>query len=359
MRQRKFKNYQDRDKEQRQGLVSAPEQNEAENQEQERLTVGFRPSALMQTNGRGTVKLLKAQQQFLVEKAGQVYGNRGVQRLLETARGSVAPGLQRRAEAISSKSTGKVQRDDDATAKAEWKAHPKIHSHFENGLDTYLELRPMYQAKGLTNPAEYLDAHIKPVSFFGHKTPANDVLETPLKTAEATLKNNQVTPAVSSFWAFVPRKTAAGKLSNHAMGRAVDINPGENPHIKSKQDILVIEAVTGVDLGAKQSAEDMREASESFKQDFTKAWIDEQKAELKELGKIPRAKRSAEDKKRIKELQKLTVAIKVRHSVLNSYAKKGFFNLQQELVDALVGAGFSWGGGWKNEKDFMHFEISQ
>jgi hypothetical protein len=50
---------------------------------------------------------------------------------------------------------------------------------------------------------------------------------------------------------------------------------------------------------------------------------------------------------------------KKRQSVLNGYAKKGFFNLQQELVDALVGAGFSWGGGWKSEKDFMHFEIPQ
>jgi len=43
--------------------------------------------------------------------------------------------------------------------------------------------------------------------------------------------------------------------------------------------------------------------------------------------------------------------------ILDGYARTGFFNLEQPLIDALVGAGFGWGGNWRSRKNFMHFEL--
>src|SRR5262245_44455145 len=147
---------------------------------------------------------------------------------------------------------------------AEWNAHPRFHPHFANGLQQYEDLRPLYQAQEIANPADYLDQHIVHVTFFGHSTPAHDAMRAPLQSAENTLTTAGVTRTITSFWGFVPRRIAGAGLSNHTLSRAVDINPAGNPRIIDEQEILVIRAVTNVDLGQSQTAAAMRQASQDF-----------------------------------------------------------------------------------------------
>jgi|GEM_PF-5003728 len=241
-------------------------------------------------------------------------------------------------------------------ALAEWNAHPKIHRHFNKpSFETYLELRPLYQGKGIQNPAEYLDKNIVPVTFFGKTTPAHIDMRAPLQTAQQILQSQNSPPQLDYFYSFVPRKTAKGILSKHALGRAVDINHNRNPWVLNREEILVIEAATGVNLGQLQTYVDMRRASQKFQETFTQSWVDKQTQELKDLedqGNVAQNKKQS-----TKELQHLIDAINKRRTELDKYARFGFLNLDQALVDALIKAKLEWGGHWIKSKDFMHFEL--
>lgn len=243
-------------------------------------------------------------------------------------------------------------------ARQEWEAHPNIHHHFRfpgvNALEEYRRLRPAYQAAGIQNPAQYLANNIIQVQFFGRGIPVHQDLRQPLNNAEAALQNIQ--PNIANIGGFVPRLTARGNLSNHALGRAIDINPGTNPHIRNQNDIRVIRAVTGVDLGQRQDAQAMRNASQQFQNQFGDAWVQQQRTELEQLNNFM-GPLTAEQAQRRTELQELLNAIRARRNQLNEYAQEGFLTLEQPLIDALTNAGFEWGGEWHTEKDFMHFEI--
>lgn len=219
-----------------------------------------------------------------------------------------------------------------ANAQSQWEAHPAVHRHFNNSFDRYSQLLPLYQARGVQNPAAYIENNIIEVSFYGRRTPAHQDMAAPLAEAEAALQEQNFDSDIQRFWSFNARASSSGRLSQHAVGRAVDINPPENPFIQNSIDIEVIRAVTGVNLGEPQDAETSRQASLDFQANFTQDWIDQQSAALKRK-------------------------IRRRQARLELYAQNGFMNLQQSLIDAFVNAGFVWGGNWNRSKDYMHFEI--
>lgn len=234
--------------------------------------------------------------------------------------------------------TESAQREQQAASataqsqpEAQWLAHPGIHRYFRN-QQNYVALLPFYQARGITNPAHYVQTNIVQVRFLGMSTPAHRDMLAPLAAAENVLREQDVIPNISRFWSFNPRLSASGTLSQHAVGRAVDINAAENPHVRHPIDIQVIAAVAGVDLGQRQNPEDMRRASTTFQRDFTQDWVAQQPENLQRH-------------------------IRQRRQVLDRYAQNGFLNLEQSLIDALTGAGFTWGGAWNRSKDFMHFEL--
>ena len=41
----------------------------------------------------------------------------------------------------------------------------------------------------------------------------------------------------------------------------------------------------------------------------------------------------------------------------SKYAREGFLNLPKDVVMAMKGAGFKWGGDWETHKDLMHFDM--
>jgi hypothetical protein len=226
------------------------------------------------------------------------------------------------------------------SAQQEWQAVPGIHRHFhgdtaQEKFARYLDLRPLYQqAAGASDPAAWINEHIVALSFFGKSTPGHRDLRGPLAAAEDALRRQGSTPRISRFWGFVPRtmRTQA-KLSNHALGRAVDIDPATNPHVHNRDEILVIREATRVDLGRPQPHEVMRRASRHFQETFSRTWLEQQSREVRDAAARRRAK-------------------------LEEYASVGFLTLEQPLIDALVHAGFTWGGNWNAEKDFMHFDLA-
>jgi peptidoglycan hydrolase-like protein with peptidoglycan-binding domain len=231
--------------------------------------------------------------------------------------------------------------EETRSAEQEWRAVPAIHRHFhgdtpQERFARYLELRPLYRAAtGASDPAAWIARTIVSVSFLGKSTPAHRDLAAPLAAAEDTLRRGGSAPRVDWFWGFVPRamRTRA-QLSNHALGLAVDIDHKTNPHIHHRDEIRVILAATGVDLGLRQTHDALYRASARFREAYGPAWLEGQ----------PREVRDAAARQRVR---------------LDGFARSGFLTLDPRLVEALIGAGFVWGGDWQSEKDFMHFDLPQ
>ncbi|MFI7582794.1 M15 family metallopeptidase [Kocuria sp. M1N1S27] len=156
----------------------------------------------------------------------------------------------------------------------DWAAHPDQQRRFRGGgrptgtpRQRYDVLAPLYKARGIPRPMVYLATSITTARFFDFETPAHVDLAAALRTAEATLRAGGVTAApVTKVWALNPRTTSAGGWSNHADGRAVDIDPGTNPHLTSKAQRRIISLVTGTDMEAGgQGYDAMKNASDTFR----------------------------------------------------------------------------------------------
>jgi hypothetical protein len=229
-------------------------------------------------------------------------------------------------------------------AISEWNANPTIHVHYGRNFDgdphhSYLNLKRLYNRKGISDPAGYFSQNIVSITFFNKKTPGHNNLKAALTLAENTLKVKGKNYVLSSAWSFVPRtfNTDTNTLSNHASGKAIDINPATNPHILSSGEILVINKVCQHIFSngflAESNPDVFQQASTHFKQSFNESWISQQ-TDATVVNAINRNRRA-----------------------LNRYASNGFFDLPTPLVQALQNAGLEWGGTWKSAKDFMHFEI--
>ena len=233
-----------------------------------------------------------------------------------------------------------------AAAISEWNENSKVHHYFGsfdgNPRKSYLNLKRLYNKKGISNPAEYISTNIRRYTFFNKSSPGHIVLKQKLASAEQKLKAAGHTFSFQSAWSFVPRtfNSNINKLSNHAIGKAVDIDPQSNPHITNKGEMKVIEAVCGSILVngflRERDPDVFRRASDHFKTTFNSQWVSQQTDQS-----ILSVLRST---KRMKKLEK--------------YARLGFCTLPGPLVRALQNAGLSWGGAWSITKDFMHFETN-
>lgn len=230
------------------------------------------------------------------------------------------------------------------SAIGEWNANPGVHSHFGGNFDgdphnSYLNLKRLYNKKGINDPATYFTNNIVSVTFFNRRSPGHRDLKAALSTAENSLRSLGTNYTLNSAWSFVPRtfNTDINSLSNHALGKAIDIHPSTNPHVTSSSAILVINEVCRSFLPngflAESSPDVFRTASNHFRQTFNDAWVNQQTR------------------------SDIVNAIRKSRSTLNSYALKGFFDLPTPLVTALKNSGLSWGGNWRSAKDFMHFEL--
>ncbi len=238
--------------------------------------------------------------------------------------------------APSAPARGPVPAPDPETARAQWQANPRAHGYFGNSEATYLEFAPLFAQRGVGNAAAYLGDNMTSLRFFGRRQDGHRDLLAPLQAAESAMSGHTVDPPIRLFGCLNVRKIAGtNRLSFHALGRAIDLDYESNPHIKSADDFLVIQAVTGLDLRRERSPARLHEASRQFQRDFNEEWIARQ-SDRRVAAVL--AQRSARTR-------------------LQGYARRGFCTLYLPLIEALIAAGLNWGGSWSTSKDFMHFEL--
>jgi D-alanyl-D-alanine carboxypeptidase len=249
-------------------------------------------------------------------------------------------------------------------AIGEWNANSSIHGYFGNNFDgdphrSYLNLKRLYQARGINNPGNYIATNIVNITFFNRTTQGHKDLQAALNAAQTALTSAGHTFVLEvGTWSFVPRtfNNNINKLSNHALGRAIDINPKNNPQIASADEILVINAICSSILTSGLLAEtdfdNLQKASDRFQKNFNNTWVTQQEELLKDLEK------QKPNPTELSTQKKLVKAIKNSRPALNKYAANGFLNLPKALVEELQKAGLNWGGTWNSAKDFMHFELS-
>jgi hypothetical protein len=202
----------------------------------------------------------------------------------------------------------------------------------------YDTLCPLYKQQGIKRPLKYVHDNIVDIYFFGKYTVGHKDLKAKLQAAEKDLKDNKgYTDATRPFrkcWAFNPRTTSEGNWSNHADGKAIDIDEDTNPRLIKKQEREIITALTGIDVSAGDpgkaigvdSYQASRFASGLFQMLYSSKGMalkialleliatEEAKdvdAAKAELAGVPTGKKAtSDDKKRAKEIAKKVKALK-------------------------------------------------
>lgn len=208
----------------------------------------------------------------------------------------------------------------------------------------YDVLCPLYRDQGIKRPLKFVAEEIVDSDFFGHATPMHADLKTALKAAEATLNQAGVTTApFRKCWAFNPRTQSGGQWSNHADGKAIDIDEDSNPRLLDKGNRAVISALTDMDIsaanpGAAQRLDSYdagREASSRFQARYNAGGLaerveelageelelDEERQEIADaLGLIPTGKgtspKPTADQK--KDAAKLTTRLKAKQAEIKT-----------------------------------------
>jgi translation initiation factor 1 (eIF-1/SUI1) len=185
---------------------------------------------------------------------------------LQHAAGNQAVGTLLRQPTVTAPAA-KPKTDEEQWAE-DWNdpAFASAKRHFEGtdrpkgtAKERYDVLCPLYRQQGIKRPLKYVHDNIVEVRFFGHFTYAHKDLKAALKTAEDDLKKNKgyKDAPFRKCWAFNPRTTSEGNWSNHADGKAIDIDEDTNPRLIKKQERAVITALTGIDVSAPYPGKDM------------------------------------------------------------------------------------------------------
>ena len=156
---------------------------------------------------------------------------------------------------------------DEEQWEEDWNdtAFASARKHFEGtdrpkgtAKERYDVLCPLYKRQGIKRPLKYVHDNIVGTRFFGHFTYAHRDLKAALDTAEAALKAKGYKDApFRKCWAFNPRTTSEGNWSNHADGKAIDIDEDTNPRLIRERERAVITALTGIDVSAPYPGKDM------------------------------------------------------------------------------------------------------
>lgn len=155
----------------------------------------------------------------------------------------------------------------------------------------YLKLAKMYKAeKGIERPILWVRDNIVDGQFFEAKSPMHKDLQAALSAAESELKTKHgvTEQPFKGAWAFNPRTTTRGGWSNHAEGKAIDIDAASNPHLLEMREKKVINALTGMDVTASTRDDDdsygkLMEMSDLFQERYSLEGMDARIDELEEL----------------------------------------------------------------------------
>lgn len=322
----------------------------------------------------------------------RTYGNRHVQRVIASKKFIV-----RRQEAAPEQLPAQQQPQPQAppvnpVAQQVWNAHASIHAHFNNDVRqfetqtqqqwdnnrrahvhfhapqvaNYRRIYPSYFDIGINNPAQWIATNIRWPQFLGQRLNVHQDLVPMLTNVQTRVRNASAggNAGVNRVGGFVPRNITGGTtLSFHGVGRAIDINAGENPLFSltvNNQETgrsLVIRTVTGLDLRNTTDYTAQSNASQTFQNTFNDAWVQQQRQQLTQRQQAAQANPNDQQAAQaVTQQQRLVNAIDNNRAQLDNFAQNGFLNLQQVVVDEMQAEGFTWGGEWHTKKDYMHFE---
>ena len=152
-------------------------------------------------------------------------------------------------------------------------------------------------------------------------------------------------------------KFRLGTVSEHGLGKAVDIEAKKNP-ILSKEDWQFIETLTGKSVDRKKERW-QKEPEELWKDvaDLNLRFVKKLKEEVERIEKERAAATLASGKVKTEKKPKEPLdEILEKNKALKKY-KDGFFTLEWNLVKALHENGFTWGATFGNAVDLHHFEL--
>jgi hypothetical protein len=303
-----------------------------------RFTLGHEVAhAVQQRRGDSSKNMLTRGDRALLESEADLAGRAFATGVPFHVRGRAPSGVTLYQDIASSlQSQWEADWDDPAFAD--------LHYHFKNAgrpegtpKQRYMILCGFYLAhEKIDRPLKYIRENIVEAHFFQFSTPAHRDVADGLAQAEQTLRKTGMTIApLTSAYAFVPRTQTGGtRWSNHASGRAIDLDASTNPHLTNQTETLVISALTGIDMESKHPGKDeglplyeaIAEASERFKQEFNDEGLaaateryQQQMEDLEEridwlvdeAAGIPRGRSaSAEDKASRAEIERLIKQLK-------------------------------------------------
>jgi D-alanyl-D-alanine carboxypeptidase len=149
-----------------------------------------------------------------------------------------------------------------------------------------------------------------------------------------------------------------GTISEHAMGKAVDVEHKRNPII-SKKDWEFIETLAGkpVDRKLARWKSDPQALWQDI-QDLNTLFVAALAVEVERITNEQAAAVAAGQKPKSKKKKQAPLSVALAgHSDLEPW-KDGFFTLEWALVEQFHAQGFVWGATFKSSVDLHHFELS-
>ncbi len=180
---------------------------------------------------------------------------------------------------------------------------------------------------------------------------------------ERALANIVTAPPFEKPGAFYPRTIrgpfrASKRLSNHALGLALDFDPWRNPYL-SRRELALIEEISGVKLKRNASIDagvrwdNFQRAQEAWHSKVG-PWEKELAAKLRKAQAAKRkgARGARRRVKRLRQQQKLFASDNLRRA-----KTEGFLSLPRAFVVEMERAGLVWSTDFRPGADLMHFEL--
>ena len=262
---------------------------------------------------------------------------------------------------------------------------------FGSPLEKYQALRASYYRAGWVNAKRDIFDRIVPAKILGVRIVGGvHELMVPVLDGMAKQLPEKTKAAFAAdtlgVGGFVPRFIEdTSRLSNHAFGMALDIDPRWNPHIKGESDIAAFKQATGVELGerffygsepAEETQRRLEEVSERLKT-WLAYWLPlyEPLVEAKERARKGRtAKERAEARKVAADLQRdinqnpaaadlraLDTMVKNHGVAVVRGWQHGIGTIDPRVIDMFKQLGYGYGARSGNEyeksKDIMHIEL--
>lgn len=253
-----------------------------------------------------------------------------------------------------------LQALSDKKAEGRWETSELLRERVPHDVAYWRRIRWGYVHRGVCDPESFVTEGIIQTHFLDAPLKVNVAIAPLLARIEGRLATSQGgTPEFESISAFVARTVrgpfrASSKLSNHAFGLAIDIDPASNPYL-SRKELQFIEKLTGVKIKRSTSIEagarwdNFKKAEELYLARIG-PWLQNKEAE------IAKARRSRAGRSRLKRLQRDYDEISGNRNLMRAI-DNGFLSHPRHFVLEMESSGFTWCTDFGPGADLMHYEL--